>query len=322
MRLLVTGGSGFIGGHFVELALKSGHEVVDIDLLTYAADPTLHAKSGRYRRLKLDIAGLPVKTVAFELGKVDAVVHLAAESHVDNSIEGGAERFLQVNILGTYRVLELARELSAKFIYMSTDEVYGDLASKYDPPFTEDSPVNPSSPYSASKASAELLILAWRRTYGLEAKIIRSTNVFGPRQHPEKFIPRAITKILSGQPALLYGQGAQIRDWMRVEDLADGILRVVEHTGPAKIFCLGARNERSNAEVIETIATVLDGKIEKVPDRPGHDFRYAIDPTLAEVAIPWRSDNDFAKHLGLTIWWYRNNEAWWKAAIKRGGRWK
>lgn len=323
MRLLLTGGKGFLGSYVVEHALRTGARVVDVDALTYAADPERHAAQPRHRyeHLQLDVAALHVDHLR-RLGPFDAALHLAAESHVDNSL-GAPDTAIRTNVQGTMRFLECARWLDVpRVVLMSTDEVTGAL-SPTDPPTTERSPIRPSSPYSASKASAELLALAWHRSYDLPLMIARSTNAYGPGQHPEKLVPRAITFALSRQPMPLFANGADaVRDWIYAADVAAGLWAILTKGRAGEVYGLGARCERRNRDVLDAVGSLVPGAtIQTIPDRPGHDLRYASDPSKVERELGWRSTMEWGAGMERTVAWYAKNELWWRAAVKRGGAW-
>lgn len=326
MRVLCTGGCGFLGRHVVDLLLARGDEVVNLDALTYAADFDRFKSREGYQSFVHDISQ-PVEPQPWsgKLGPFDALVHLAAETHVDNSISGPIRAAL-TNYLGTAQMLELARVWGiAKVVVMSTDEVTGSLGP-HDPPTDSWSPISASSPYSAAKAGAELLARAYHRTFRLDVSIVRSTNLFGPYQHPEKFIPRAITYAIDGRPAKLFAEGKQIRDWLFVEDGAQGVVAALDRGEAGRIYCLGASCEKTNAQVLAEIASrmLVHGtalKIESVEDRPGHDFRYATDPYEANVKLGWRPEVSFDDGLDRTVAFYVSNHGWWRRAVERGGKW-
>ena len=316
MKVLVTGGCGFLGSHVVEMLLARGDEVTDVDVLTYAADPSRHGGPS-YHRVVRPVQVLHPDAVA-KFGPFAAMIHLAAESHVDVSL-GQPQRVVEANVTGTANMLEVARALGVpRIVVMSTDEVTGDVAGEA--PTDEDSPIRASSPYSASKAGAELIALAYRKSFDLDVRVVRSTNLYGPGQHPEKFIPRAITKALSGEPIPLFASGSEVRDWLHVEDGARGVIRVADLAEAPPVVCLGARNEQRNFDVATRIAEATGGRIGHIADRPGHDRRYATNPALAE-SLGWRADVGFVAGLAATIQWYRVHDAWWRAMIVRGGRW-
>lgn len=316
-RILTTGGRGFLGSRFVRYAIEQSAEVVDIDSLTYAADPNAHAGVKGYTHLEIDVVSAHPDRIA-RYGPYDAMVHFAAESHVDRSL-GGPEATARTNVLGTCRMLEVARALAIpKVVYVSTDEVTGDLGFGT-PPIEgiETDPMRPGSPYAASKAGAELLAHSYVRSFGTPVVIVRPSNCYGPRQTPEKFIPRAITRILSGRTAPLFGDGQQIRDWMHVLDATRGIWAAMERGTHGRVYSLSAEDPRTNRSVIEQIATALNGKIERVADRPGHDQRYEVVPKRAREELSWRAIVPWADGLKETIDWYVENEPWWRAAAKR-----
>ena len=311
MNVLLTGGCGFLGGHFQE-RLGRRWNIINVDKLSYAAS--------RWREGAIDC---PIEKLTAELlpdVRFDVVVNLASESHVDNSIAGPME--FASNYVGTANILELARKLGiATFVQMSTDEVTGALGPET-PPTDELSPIVTSSPYSASKAAAELLALAYHKTYGMDVRIVRSTNLYGSWQHPEKFIPRAITYALSGRSIPLYGDGNQTRDWLEVTEAVRGIYFVITRGIAGRVYCLGAENEIENRYLVEWIAKELDARIEHVADRLGHDFRYATNNSRAKIELGmgpfYRLNSETIKHV---ILWYRENEPEWRAMIDRGGRW-
>ncbi|HPM76453.1 MAG TPA: dTDP-glucose 4,6-dehydratase [bacterium] len=321
MRLLLTGGCGFIGSNFVRLALaeRPDLEIVNLDALTYAgnlanlADLDGHA---RYTFIKGDITDSAAVDRAMR--GCDAVVHMAAESHVDRSIEGPAV-FIQTNIVGTQTLLDAARKHNvARFVMVSTDEVYGSLGpTGY---FTETTPLDPSSPYSASKASADLLCLAYHRTFGLPAIVTRCSNNYGPYQFPEKLIPLFISNAHADRPLPLYGDGGNVRDWLHVADHVRALLTVLERGAPGEVYNIGGNNERTNLEITKLILRAL-GKPESliafVTDRPGHDRRYAIDAEKIRRELGWTPRVDFADGIAQTVQWYLAHRQWWEE-IKSG----
>jgi dTDP-glucose 4,6-dehydratase len=331
MRIIVTGGCGFIGSALVRQLIADGVDVLNIDKLTYAANPAslgAAAASPHYRFLKADICVRDVMDEAFASFAPDAVIHLAAESHVDRSITG-AGAFVMTNVVGTFTLLEAARVywdgLSAgaresfRFLHVSTDEVYGSLGS--DGLFQETTPYDPSSPYSASKAASDHLALAWHRTYGLPTLISNCSNNYGPCQFPEKLIPLVILNARAGRPLPVYGDGGNIRDWLYVEDHARALALIVRTGRPGETYNVGGRNERTNLAVVERICDLMDQHqpagaphrqlITFVTDRPGHDRRYAIDATKLETELGWRAEEDFDSGIAKTVAWYLENEAWW-----------
>ncbi|MEK0081914.1 dTDP-glucose 4,6-dehydratase [Benzoatithermus flavus] len=340
MNILVTGGMGFIGSALVRhLLAESGHSVVNVDKLTYAASPEAlgaFASDPRHRFERADIADPAAIAGIFARYRPDAVVHLAAESHVDRSIDGPAP-FVATNITGTYVLLEAARAYWAglegeakvrfRFHHVSTDEVFGALGPN-DPPFTEASPYRPRSPYAASKAASDHLVRAWGETYGLPVIVSNTCNNYGPWQFPEKLIPLAITNALEGRPLPVYGKGEQVRDWLYVEDHARALRLVLERGRPHATYAIGAGEERQNLDVVRAICKVLDellpdpaGPYERlitfVRDRPGHDFRYAIDPAKARRELGWAPSESFASGLRRTVAWYIEHRSWWQEVRAR-----
>lgn len=336
MNIIVTGGAGFIGSAVVrQLIRESDHEVLNIDKLTYAGNPeSLRecADSPRYRFLQADICDREAMDKAFADFSPDIVMHLAAESHVDRSIDGPAQ-FIQTNIIGTYNLLEAARHYAKgrsdfRFHHISTDEVYGDLEID-DSLFTEETPYQPSSPYSASKASSDHLVRAWFRTYGLPTIITNCSNNYGPYHFPEKLIPLVILNALELKPLPVYGKGEQIRDWLFVEDHARALIKVATAGKPGETYNIGGHNEKQNIEVVRTICAALDelkprsdGKnyadlITFVTDRPGHDMRYAIDASKIERELGWVPCETFETGLRKTVQWYLDNRWWWEPLRER-----
>jgi dTDP-glucose 4,6-dehydratase len=321
MRVLVTGGMGFIGSNFVRLLLaeRPGWEVWNLDALTYAGNPENLAElapaaeaEGRYRFVHGDIADEAM--VASLLGRnFGAVVNFAAESHVDRSIQSSAP-FVRTNVVGTQVLLDAARRAGVpRFLQVSTDEVYGDLSAD-DPAFTEATPLAPSSPYSASKAAADHLVLAHHRTHGLDALITRCSNNYGPYQFPEKLIPLMIVNALAGKPLPVYGTGENVRDWIHVEDHCRGVLAVLEGGRGGEVYNLGGASERRNLDVVRQIVRHVgasDDLVHFVTDRPGHDRRYAIDFSRAESELGWRPTRTFEEGLEETVRWYLANRGWW-----------
>jgi dTDP-glucose 4,6-dehydratase len=316
MKLLVTGGAGFIGSNFVHYVLgeRPDWHITVLDALTYAGnEKNLEGlDSGRFTFIKGNICDEVIvdQTVA----EVDAVVHFAAESHVDNSLHSPWP-FVDTNIVGTYQILEAVRRHSKRLHHISTDEVYGDLELD-DPKFTEQTPYNPSSPYSSTKAGSDMLIRAWVRSFGVQATISNCSNNYGPYQHVEKFIPRAVTNILSSERPKLYGTGENIRDWIHARDHSSGVLAILEKGKIGDTYMLGANGEKTNKEVLETILELM-GKgsqgYDHVTDRPGHDLRYAIDASKIRDELGWTPQyTDFRSGLADTIQWYQDNEAWWR----------
>lgn len=317
MNIIVTGGAGFIGSNFVHFVYKERPDwhITVLDTLTYAGN-----------RANLD--GLDSNRVTFIEGNIcdaelvdklvavnDVVVHYAAESHNDNSLQN-PRPFLDTNIIGTYTILEAVRKHSKRLHHISTDEVYGDLELDDPNRFTEGTPYNPSSPYSSTKAGSDLLVRAWVRSFGVQATISNCSNNYGPYQHVEKFIPRQITEILEGRKPRLYGAGENVRDWIHTEDHSSAVLTIIEKGRLGETYLIGADGEKNNKEVIELILKDMNkssSDYEHVTDRPGHDMRYAIDSTKLRNELGWMPKfTDFEQGLKSTIDWYTNNEAWWK----------
>lgn len=334
MKILVTGGAGFIGSAVCRyLVQERNYSVVNVDCLTYAANlSSLEKIAGdkRYSFHQINICDGPAISSILRREQPDAIMHLAAESHVDRSITGPAA-FVETNIRGTYELLEAARvywsALPAarkerfRFLHVSTDEVFGSLGN--DGLFTPDTPYNPSSPYSASKAASDHLAMAWQRTYGLPVVLSNCSNNYGPYHFPEKLIPLMITNALLGRDLPIYGSGAHVRDWLYVEDHARALTTIWEHGIPGESYLVGGCNERTNLDVVNTIIRILDrlrprenGRSYQelvcfVEDRPGHDHRYAIDPTKLESQLGWRAAETFETGIEKTVAWYLANEAWW-----------
>ena len=314
-RILVTGGAGFIGSNFVRHLLNNTNcAVVNLDKLTYAGNlnniKDLRGEK-RHKFIRGDIRNR--KLVVPLVKKADAVVNFAAESHVDRSIQTPGV-FVETNVLGVQLLLEACRKFGVRFEQISTDEVYG---SRVEGSFAETDVLNPSSPYSASKAAADLLVNAYHVTYGLEVTVTRSTNNYGPNQHPEKLIPRLITNSLRGKPLPIYGSGQNIRDWIFVDDNCGAILTVLEKGEKGQIYNIGGGNERKNLEIAKEILRCLslpEAMIEFVPDRPGHDFRYSIQCSKVQ-RLGWRPQVGFEEGLQKTIDWYRTNEWWWRSLV-------
>ena len=337
MKLLVTGGAGFIGSAVVRLAVARGHQVVNLDALTYAAcldNVASVAGSELYRFEQADIRDRAALDRVFAAHSPDAVMHLAAESHVDRSIDGPAD-FIETNITGTFNMLEAARAYwqragrpaAFRFHHISTDEVFGSLGPEGQ--FTETTPYDPRSPYSASKAASDHLVRAWHETYGLPVVLSNCSNNYGPFHFPEKLIPVVILNALAGKPIPVYGQGLNVRDWLYVEDHADALLLVVEKGAVGRSYNIGGENERRNIDLVRTICAILDEKRPKagsyadqisfVPDRPGHDARYAIDPSRIRQELGWRPSVTVEQGLERTVQWYLDNEAWWRPLQARAG---
>ena len=345
MKILLTGGCGFIGSAVIRHAVAaSQHEIINIDKMTYAAsEDALETALAhpRHTLIKADITDSAAMRAAFAAQQPDAVMHLAAESHVDRSIDGPAA-FIHTNVTGTFTLLEAAREYYAtlpparretfRFHHISTDEVFGALADE-DPPFNEHTPYDPRSPYSASKAASDHLVRAWGHTYGLPVIVSNTTNNYGPWQFPEKLIPLILINAIEEKPLPVYGDGQNTRDWLFVEDHAQALLKTVEFGTPGETYCIGPRQPRKNIDVVKAICAILDERrpspngprerlITYVRDRPGHDHRYEIDPTTAEAALGWKAAHDFERGLAATIDWYLANEDWWRtiAAKKYSGQ--
>lgn len=335
MRILITGGLGFIGSAVIRRLIRTtGHVLVNVDKETYAASQEALEEARGHRRhvhVKADIRDAAAMRAVFTEWQPQVVMHLAAESHVDRSIDGPAA-FIETNVVGTQVLLEAAREYWAalpadrkaafRFHHISTDEVFGAL-DHGDRPFDETTPYDPRSPYSASKAASDHLVRAWHHTYGFPAFVSNTTNNYGPWQFPEKLIPLVALNALEGRPLPVYGDGSNIRDWIFVEDHAEALCLAALGAGkPGETYCIGPRQERTNLQVVKSICAVLDrlrpdpaGPRERlitfVKDRPGHDFRYAMDPSRAEQALGWRAKHDFDTGLEATLRWYLANETWW-----------
>lgn len=317
MKILVTGGAGFIGSNFVHYIYNNRPDwpIVVYDKLTYAGN-LKNIEGLDQQRVKF-IQGDICDEQAIEtaIAEVDAVVHFAAESHVDNSINGPWP-FLETNVIGTYRILEAVRKNNKRLHHISTDEVFGDLALDAVEKFKEDRAYDPSSPYSASKASSDHLVRAWVRTYGISATISNCANNYGPRMHVEKLIPRNITEVLEGRRPKLYGKGKNVREWTHVDDHNDAVLKILENGKNGETYLIGSGDERNNKEIIEMILELM-GKpkddYEYVSDRPGHDLRYSNDSTKLRSELGWQPKyHDFREGLAATIDWYKSNEDWWK----------
>ena len=315
MRLLVTGGAGFIGSNFVGLALQqaSTTSVTVLDALTYAGSrAALAPVADRIELIQGDIADSDL--VDRLVGAADAVVHFAAETHVDNAL-ANPQPFVHSNILGTYAILEAVRRHGVRLHHISTDEVYGDLELDSPTRFTPGTPYNPSSPYSSTKAAADLLVRAWGRSYGVRATISNCSNNFGPYQHVEKFIPRQITNVLTGRRPKLYGTGANVRDWIHVDDHNRAVWQILTRGTIGRTYLIGAECERDNLTVMRTLLDLMGhdpDDFDHVTDRAGHDLRYAIDPSALRDELGWQPHTDFRSGLQTTIDWYRDNESWWR----------
>ncbi len=326
MHILVTGGAGFIGSHFVRYVLEMYPEdaVTVLDALTYAGNTEnlmSVARDARYRFIEADIADGDAVGKATE--GVDAIVHFAAESHVDRSItDPGA--FLRTNIIGTETLLRVARQKNIRFHHVSTDEVFGALGP-HDAPFTETTPYDPRSPYSASKAASDHLVRAYYHTYGLPVTITNASNTYGSHMYPEKIIPLFITRLLDGQTVPVYGDGLQIRDWMHVRDHVRGVDLALRRGKIGETYCLGSGNEVSNIDLTRRILELLgkdESSIAYVTDRLGHDRRYAITPTKALAELGWQAKVPFGEGLQETVEWYVNNRAWVRRCLERAEQMK
>ncbi|MDG6095165.1 dTDP-glucose 4,6-dehydratase [Acetobacter sp. AN02] len=340
MRILLTGGCGFIGSAVVRhLIRQTDHHVLNVDCMTYAASPETVAEvsvSDRYGFAQVSITDGAALGELFRTFRPDAVMHLAAESHVDRSIDGPGV-FIQTNVTGTYTLLEAARSYwsgldpkareAFRFHHISTDEVFGALELS-DPPFTETTPYDPRSPYSASKAASDHLVRAWYHTYGLPAFVTNTTNNYGIWHFPEKLIPLVTINAIEGKELPVYGKGENVRDWLFVEDHAEALVLAVERGKPGETYAIGARQPRTNLEVVKSICGVLDelvpdqaGPRERliryVSDRPGHDFRYEIDASHAEKELGWKARHDFTAGIRRTVQWYLDNRSWWEGIRSR-----
>ena len=337
MKLLVTGGAGFIGSAVVRRAVADGHAVINLDALTYAAcldNVASVAEDPLYAFEHADIRDRAALDRILAAHAPDAVLHLAAESHVDRSIDGPGA-FIDTNVTGTYHLLEAARAYwtgrgrpdAFRFHHVSTDEVYGTLGATG--AFTEDTPYAPNSPYSASKAGSDHLVRAWGETYGLPVIVTNCSNNYGPFHFPEKLIPVVILKALAGEAIPVYGAGENVRDWLFVEDHADALLTVLRKGAVGRSYNIGGENEARNIDLVRMICALLDERrpqgaphdrlIEFVTDRPGHDLRYAIDPTRIRIELGWRPSVTLERGLARTVDWFLSNEPWWRALRDRDG---
>ena len=338
MKILVTGGAGFIGSAVVRLAIARGASVVNVDAVTYAAclnNVANVADHPNYAFEQVDIRDREALVDVFSTHTPDAVMHLAAESHVDRSIDAPAD-FIETNITGTFNMLEAARSywqaqgrpVTFRFHHVSTDEVFGSLGRTG--MFNETTPYDPRSPYSASKASSDHLVRAWHETFGLPIVLTNCSNNYGPFQFPEKLIPLVILNALMGKPIPIYGDGENIRDWLHVEDHADALLLVLEQGAVGRSYNIGGENERTNLELVKTLCATLDRLsprdrgsytelITFVTDRPGHDARYAIDPARIRDELGWRPSVTVEGGLEKTVHWYLDNEDWWRPLLNRSG---
>jgi dTDP-glucose 4,6-dehydratase len=337
MKIVVTGGAGFIGSAVVRQAVRDGHRVINLDALTYAANlenVAPIANSPLYSFEQADIRDRPAIDRILADHEPDAIMHLAAESHVDRSIDGPGD-FIETNITGTFNLLEAARSFwvrrgkpeAFRFHHISTDEVFGSLGKTGQ--FTEETPYAPNSPYSASKAASDHLVRAWHETYGLPVVITNCSNNYGPYHFPEKLVPVVILKAIAGEPIPVYGRGENVRDWLFVEDHADALLTVLMRGAVGRTYNIGGENERRNIDLVRTICAILDQKRPKprpyadqitfVEDRPGHDQRYAIDPTRIRTELGWRPSVTVEEGLSRTVQWYLDNETWWRPLLGRTG---
>ncbi len=337
MKLLVTGGAGFIGSAVVRQAIRDGHSVINLDALTYAAcldNVASVADDPKYTFVHADIRDRAALDDVFATHAPDAVMHLAAESHVDRSIDGPGA-FIDTNVMGTYTLLEAARAYwvaagrpdSFRFHHISTDEVFGSLGATGQ--FTETTPYDPRSPYSASKAASDHLVRAWAETYGLPVILTNCSNNYGPYHFPEKLVPVVILNALAGKPIPVYGAGENVRDWLYVEDHADALLTVLQKGQVNRSYNIGGENEARNIDLVRTICAILDEKRPKsapyadqisfVTDRPGHDLRYAIDPSRIASELGWHPSVTLQQGLEKTVQWYLDNEDWWRALQQRAG---
>jgi len=334
--VVVTGGAGFIGAAVVRrLTREPGSRIVTVDKLTYAADPARLADiaADRHTLVRADIADRTAMAAVFEKHRPYAVIHLAAETHVDRSIDASSD-FVTTNVVGTHVLLECARAYwnhlpddereRFRFVHVSTDEVYGALGPD-DPAFTEAHPYRPNSPYAASKAASDHLARAWYETYGLPVIITNCSNNYGPWQFPEKLIPLMIAKASRGEPMPVYGTGQNVRDWLHVDDHAEALAMSLDRGRPGRTYNIGGGAQRANVEVVDAICAVMDEMVPDaaphrrlitfVPDRPGHDFRYAIDSSRLQQELCWTPRHDFATGLSQTVRWYRDNESWWRGLL-------
>lgn len=340
MRILVTGGSGFIGSAVIRRAIKDGHFIINLDALTYAAcQENLNSvmDNKNYVFVQADIRNKENLSEIFKNYRPDRVMHLAAESHVDRSIDGPGS-FIETNITGTFNMLEASLEYwnsldrfdYFRFHHVSTDEVYGSLPEDPKILFTEETPYDPRSPYSASKASSDHLVRAWHETYDFPILLTNCSNNYGPYHFPEKLIPVVILNALAGKALPIYGDGANIRDWLYVEDHADALLLVLEEGKIGRTYNIGGKNERTNLELVKLICSILDNMRPKeagsysdlitfVSDRPGHDARYAIDPSRICNELGWEPSVSVEEGLKKTVKWYLDNQDWWQPLLNRSG---
>jgi dTDP-glucose 4,6-dehydratase len=340
MKILLTGGAGFIGSSVIRLAIARGHSVVNLDALTYAAcleNVASVAAHPNYAFEQVDIRDRDGLDTVFSRHSPDTVMHLAAESHVDRSIDGPAD-FIETNVYGTLNMLEAARSYwqaqgqpaTFRFHHVSTDEVFGSLPSDPAVLFTEDTPYDPRSPYSASKASSDHLVRAWHETYGLPMVLTNCSNNYGPYHFPEKLVPVVILNALAGKSLPIYGDGGNVRDWLYVEDHANALLMALEKGANGRSYNIGGENERTNLELVQILCGILDrlqprvsggyaDLISFVDDRPGHDARYAIDPSRIRDELGWRPSVTVDEGLEKTVRWYLDNEDWWRPLMNRSG---
>jgi dTDP-glucose 4,6-dehydratase len=340
MKILITGGAGFIGSAVVRQAISNGNHIVNLDALTYAAcldnvASVMHHPNYSFEHV--DIRNRIAIDNVFEQHQPQVVMHLAAESHVDRSIDAPGD-FIETNIIGTYNMLEAARTYwmtngmpaDFRFHHISTDEVYGSLPLETSLKFTEATPYDPRSPYSASKASSDHLVRAWSETYGLPVLLTNCSNNYGPFHFPEKFVPLIILNALQGKDLPIYGDGSNVRDWLFVEDHADALLTVLEKGIVNRTYNIGGENERTNLEIVKALCAILDDlrplvsghyadQIRFVDDRPGHDLRYAIDPSRIREELGWRPSVTVETGLRATVQWYLENEGWWRSLLHRDG---
>ena len=317
MKLIVTGGAGFIGANFVHYTLqnKPNYEVTVLDALTYAGNrDSLRPAGDSVRFVHGDICDPDL--VDRLVRESDLVVHFAAESHVDNSL-ADPEPFIRTNLIGTYTILEAVRKSGTRLHHISTDEVFGDLALDADEKFTESTAYDPSSPYSATKAGADMLVRAWVRSFGVQATLSNCANNYGPYQHVEKFLPRQITNVLTGRKPRLYGQGTNVREWTHVDDHNAAVHLILERGRAGETYLIGSGDERSNRQIIHDLLEVMSlpaDYFEYVPDRPGHDLRYSNDSAKIRSELGWQPRyGSFRDGLATTVDWYRQNEWWWKS---------
>lgn len=340
MKLIVTGGAGFIGSAVVREAIKRGHNIINIDVLTYAANSENLSSvdsNENYCFEQIDIRNRQRLAENFEKYQPDAIMHLAAESHVDRSIDGPAD-FIETNIVGTFNMLDVSRSYweargkpeTFRFHHVSTDEVYGSLSADPSVLFTEETPYDPRSPYSASKASSDHLVRAWHETYGLPVVITNCSNNYGPYQFPEKLIPVIILNALAEKSLPIYGDGSNIRDWLFVDDHADALLLVLQEGEIGRTYNIGGNNELTNLQLVKTLCGILDrlrprangqyeDLIEFVTDRPGHDARYAIDASRIKDELGWEPSVTVEQGLEQTVRWYLESEDWWRLLLEQKG---